>query len=531
MNSKQLNELLAGENHSTAIAELKNGRNATEPNAAEYIAQLDPQGHDVNDPVKRRDKKVKVDLSDFDINDEEKKNIKTVTNGDGETENFRIEPVARVALAIQKLIVKRAVAFTFGNPVILNAEPEEGTKEADVLKAVKRVLFDNKSRTLNRKVARGMYSSKESAELWYPVEKPTKNYGFDSTHKLRVAIFSPLFGDRLYPYFDETGDMVAFSREYVVKDSAGVKHTYFETYTDTEIRKWTLTSNQWQLLDGYPKKNQIGKIPVIYGRQPAVEWEDVQNLIDRLEKLLSNFADTNDYHASPKIFTTGTILGWAKKGESGAVIEGEEGATAQYLSWAQAPESVKLEIETLLRMIYTIWKIQCKLPPKTKRFCPLKTFNNAPLKSLDRWGYYYFSLFPSVCSHFTDTFSCQLNPVRRMYNTIHNGICYCRVSDCIIPIVRWQLRGDDDGLAPMSVLYYIEQDGSFLGIKVHKEEVIQYEQRAPFDSLEFRFQCAFYFCHLKRTHKFRSIRIICPYALLAGFIPHCCGKEALPGTG
>ena len=36
----------------------------------------------------------------------------------------------------------------------------------------------------------------------------------------------------------------------------------------------------------------------------------------------------------------------------------------------------------------TTWKIQCKLPPKTKRFCPLKTFNNAPLKSLDRWGYY-----------------------------------------------------------------------------------------------------------------------------------------------
>lgn len=222
MNSKQINELLASENHSTAIAELKNGRNATEPNAAEYIAQLDPQGHDVNDPVKRRDKKVKVDLSDFDINDEEKKNIKTVTNGDGETENFRIEPVARVALAIQKLIVKRAVAFTFGNPVTLNAEPEEGTKEADVLKAVKRVLFDTKSRTLNRKVARAIYSSTEAAELWYPVEKPTKNYGFDSTHKLRVAIFSPLFGDRLYPYFDETGDMVAFSREYVVKDSAGV---------------------------------------------------------------------------------------------------------------------------------------------------------------------------------------------------------------------------------------------------------------------------------------------------------------------
>ena len=45
-------------------------------------------------------------------------------------------------------------------------------------------------------------------------------------------------------------------------------------------------------------------------------------------------------------------------------------------------------------VIKPTWKIQCKLAPKTKRFCPLKTFNNAPLKSLDRWGYYYFSLFP-----------------------------------------------------------------------------------------------------------------------------------------
>ena len=46
--------------------------------------------------------------------------------------------------------------------------------------------------------------------------------------------------------------------------------------------------------------------------------------------------------------------------------------------------------ETKVNSIVEGWKIQCKLPPKTKRFCPLKTFNNAPLKSLDRWGYYYF---------------------------------------------------------------------------------------------------------------------------------------------
>lgn len=346
-----IDKLLATDDHSTVIAELKNGRNAAEPNAELYESQLNPKGHDINDPVKRRDKIVKVD-----IDNESPENVKTITsdpNFNPET-NTRPEPVARIALAIQKLIVKRAVAFTFGNNVMLNSEPEEGTKEVDVLKGVKRVLFDTKSRTLNRKVARNVYSSKEVAELWFPVEKPTKNYGFDSKYKLRVAIFSPLLGDKLYPYFDETGDMLAFSREYTRKDNKGVKYTYFETYTEKEHRIWVTTNNQWQLVEGYPKPNIIGKIPVIYGRQEFVEWEDVQGLIDRLEKLLSNFADTNDYHASPKIFTTGTILGFAKKGESGAIIEGEEGATAQYLAWQNAPESVKLEIETLLRLIYTI---------------------------------------------------------------------------------------------------------------------------------------------------------------------------------
>ena len=88
--------------------------------------------------------------------------------------------------------------------------------------------------------------------------------------------------------------------------------------------------------------------------QEEFETQDVDSLIDRLETLLSNFADTNDYHAAPKLFVTGTIEGWAKKGESGAVIQGDEGATMNYVSWANAPEAVKLEIETLLRMIYTI---------------------------------------------------------------------------------------------------------------------------------------------------------------------------------
>jgi SPP1 family phage portal protein len=343
-----IKKLLLSEDHSTVIAELKKGRTTSEPKSELYEAQINPTLHDINDRVKRPDKKVKIDKP------EDETKVLNVTKGVENEETTRLEPVARVALAIQKLIVKRAVAFTFGNPVTLNAEPANDQEKA-VLQAVNRVLFDTKSRTLNRKVARAIFSTTEAAELWYPVEKPNDNYGFSSKHKLRVAIFSPENGDKLYPFFDETGDMIAFSREFIRSDNAGVKYTYFETYTDTEHRMWITTNNQWELVEGYPKPITIGKIPVIYGRQPQVEWEDVQNLIDRLEKLLSNFADTNDYHASPKIVVKGEVLGFAKKGETGAILQLEgDNAEAKYLAWEHAPESVKLEIETLLRMIYTI---------------------------------------------------------------------------------------------------------------------------------------------------------------------------------
>ena len=54
---------------------------------------------------------------------------------------------------------------------------------------------------------------------------------------------------------------------------------------------------------------------------------------------------------------------------------------------------------------WLVGKSSVRCPLKPKRFYPLKIFNNAPSKSLDRWGYYYFSLFPSVCRHLPDTFS------------------------------------------------------------------------------------------------------------------------------
>ncbi len=341
-----IKEIFGKATDNDVIAELKLHRYTPQPDVEAARKALNPELHGINDPITRPDKKVKVD------SDNDADSAQRVISVDGESVNYRTEKVARVSLAIQRLIINRAVSFCFGNPPEYNSTPINDV-ERSIVKAVNHILYDVKSNSLNRKIGRSIFGFKECAEYWYTVDKEHTKYGFNAKHKLRCAIFSPEFDDKLYPYFDETGDMLAFSRAFsrkILKSAID----YFETFTADEHWLWANGANGYEVVPGYPKPIAIGKIPVVYGYQSKFETEDVNKLIDRLETLLSNFADTNDYHASPKIFVTGQINGWSKKGESGSVIEGEDGATMQYVSWQSAPEAVKLEIETLLKMIYTI---------------------------------------------------------------------------------------------------------------------------------------------------------------------------------
>lgn len=331
------------------ISELRNHRYIPIPDVERARHALDIKEHDINSQIIRPDKRVMI------TSDNAENKVVNVDAKDQDGGGMRIEKVARVSLALQQLIINRAVSFTFGNPVLYNCTPEDDAQK-QTHEALKRILYDVKSTSLNRRIARSLYGFKEVAELWYPVEAQNERYGFKSKFKLKCAIFSPAYGDKLYPFFDETGDMVAFSREFSRSVDATEMNTknYFESWTADEHYLFVQDKEGYQIVEGYPKDNPIGKIPVIYAHQTKFETEDVDKLIDRLESLLSNFADTNDYHASPKIFTTGEIKSFGKKGEAGAIIEGEEGATMQYVSWANAPEAVKLEIETLLKMIFTI---------------------------------------------------------------------------------------------------------------------------------------------------------------------------------
>jgi len=288
--------------------------------------------HEVMDPTIRRDKMIKGD--------------------DGNIE--ATVKVSRIPLPYQKNIVLVASAF-LGTPQI-NATPGD-QKEKDLLSVIKKVLDDNKVDYKFMTVVKTTKSEKQAAILLYTEKLQAgsdywDNEPISSNLRLRMKLLSCKRGDELYPVFDDSDDMVAFGRAYETSDTSSgseVKTQHFDFYTADNIYiNSKVAGRQWEKKSF---KNLINKIPVIYFCQAMTDYEDVQHLIDRLEKKTSNHADTNDYFDSPIVKAKGKITGFANKGDSGKVLEMDEGADAGYLTYDSLPESMKMEIDNLKEYI------------------------------------------------------------------------------------------------------------------------------------------------------------------------------------
>lgn len=324
--------LLAIEDIGQRIEALKKGRKRPLPDIATYRKQWDVEQHE------------------------------TVTNKtmlpsrlvEGEDGNQKLEEVNRAAFPFQKRIVNTAVAFAFGNAVKLNCTPE-GAEQKMIYQALLKIGPDAKLDSLTRGIYRELLRATECAELWYYNAKPNTHnlYGFPTKLKVRCELLSPFAGDVLYPYFDATGDMIAFSREFV-RHSDDKTVSFFETYTDTQKFIWIKEDGNWR--EYAPAvTHSIGKIPVCYATQEAVEWYDVQRSIQRVEMLLSRYGEINDYNASPAIFINGQVDNLPSKGAATKVFQSSDpNANMKVVSWDKAPEAVKLELDTLIKFIYSM---------------------------------------------------------------------------------------------------------------------------------------------------------------------------------
>jgi SPP1 family phage portal protein len=325
-----------------AIKRIKNQKENFDVKPSDVEKQYDVTKHDIFDTKKRPDKLIKR------------------YRGEGKTGplyDTDLQPVARIGIPYQKLIVERMIGLMLGNDIRLVPEydDEKDDKQKELFNKVKKVWHDTKLNFVNREVLRRLLSEMEVAEYWYT----TKNEDefVEEEYKFKVMIFSPGLGDGLYPYFDDKGDLIAFCREYIIKDEDDKNITRIDVFTK-EYTYWFVKGESGLELDDTlkenPKGNVLKKIPDVYYRQNVPEWSDTQTICDRQEILVSNFCDTNDYFSSPMVVVKGDVKGFADKGETGKIITlSGEGAEIRYLTWDNAPDAVKFEFENNEDLIFS----------------------------------------------------------------------------------------------------------------------------------------------------------------------------------
>lgn len=276
---------------------------------------------------------------------------------------YEEEDINRISVPIEQDIVNIHTAFTVGTEPKLDCTPNND-EEKELLEVIKAVYRKNKLKYQNKKVVRSWLSETEVAEYWYVSDdasfwekvwskiKKTFNGRVKPTKKLKSVLWSPFRGDKLYPFFDDYGDLVAFSRSYQKKDEKGIEYECFMTITDRHVYSW-------ENKEGWREKNPpfshgFKKLPIIYGYRPESLCQNIKPLRIRFEKLLSSYADCIDYHFFPLLMLFGEVdVFLGKKKDRMVKLEGE-GADAKYLVWNQAPETVKLELNTMLELMYSM---------------------------------------------------------------------------------------------------------------------------------------------------------------------------------
>lgn len=346
-----IEEILALPDVGQKITLLKKGRKTNQPDRHQLWADWNINRHDIiRNKEKYPDKKVLVKEAEQRYDEASGKTYTIEAQ-------YKTEEINRISIPLEQDIVNIHTAFTVGIEPKIICNPYDES-EASLCDTLKRVLKNNKIKFRNKKIVRSWLSEQEVAEYWYTVKdesfwgklwrKLKTNFGgrVKPDKRLKSVIWSPFRGDTLYPYMDDKGDMIAFSREYIKVSGDGNEEKMFTTITDTHVYTWNEnTGEEVSFRHGFEK------LPVIYTYRDEAYCAKIKSFRERLEKLLSNYADCIDYHFFPLLKLIGDVVGFSGRTKD-RMVKLENGADAQYLTWNQVPDTVKFEVESLINMAY-----------------------------------------------------------------------------------------------------------------------------------------------------------------------------------
>lgn len=349
-----IKEILSIQDIGEKIERLKKGRNTPIPDTERNLRDWEPSKHDITNTEKYPKIKITIKEEEESWDEATSQVIKTPAK-------YEYKEPNRITLPIEQDIVNVHTAFTVGIEPKMICDTADKSEE-QIFSVLKKVLSKNRIKYRNKKVFRAWMSEQEVAEYWYLKDddgfwakvKKILNGLFgkvSADKKLASVIWSPFRGDKLYPYFDTAGDLVAFSRGYIKVNVDGDEVEAFMTIDDTYVYGWERSDDGWRSTTYF--KHGFSKLPVMYIYRPNTLTSKIRTLRERLEKVMSGYADCIDYHFFPILKIMGDLENYSGESRS-KVLKLLNGADAQYLTWNQSSAPVKEEIVNIIDQIYTL---------------------------------------------------------------------------------------------------------------------------------------------------------------------------------
>lgn len=304
------------------------------------VRQYDPKMHDV------LDKRIRPDKSVFKPTGQKN----PVTGEDVMVEDT--ESVSRIPVAFQKYIINQKASFAAGNGVTLKPS-KEGSRVFDYMSTN---WYDNKTDFKLQDIFRQVMAYSHAAVIFYG-ERGAQTFE-DFRYKFKIV--SPEYGDTLEPIYDEeTGDLIAFGREYVLAESNVTRYDLYIINESgrVEIRRYengtpllNLTNKEGE--PTYILQTPYTKLPIVYWSQDAPECDITSEMIEEFEWALSDFVTTQSYSADPILFGKGSVLSLPAKGSPGKFIEGSADSELKFVTPDNATESRELQFRMLRDFIF-----------------------------------------------------------------------------------------------------------------------------------------------------------------------------------
>ena len=286
-----------------------------------FLAELDPRSHDINNKTLYPDKTVKGD--------------------DGYT---TITEIARVSVSLQATIATKQCVHLWAKQPKFTSKRQS---DAELFTRFKEYWTERNAQPALYLMAKSALTTGDGAICFF------MNQG-----KLSYKIWSYKDGDMLVPIYKANGvDMDKFIRRYYSIPEGG-DHAVdtidiYSEKTYTQLQVDSTTGTKWKVTK--PEASHgFAQIPIAYHREPDVAWGAGQDLIDKIERLLSDVRESNAYFAFGIMFLSGddiTVL--PPKTSQGKVITStDSNSNAKLLEQNDMSGPIKFEYEQYTKQLY-----------------------------------------------------------------------------------------------------------------------------------------------------------------------------------